>query len=227
MEKDELLTRYRAIRRLIGQWQAVALDTVPTSAVREQAKRLGLLVEGMSIVASATERNLVVDLAIHTAKEGRSRAIDRIAKRATEGEDMLASQVLDGLRAARFTGLLVGEPHEAAGVWVEDVYRRTRLWLLDEMLAQTAPPGILMAGRFAPMGEFWVGCSAAVQIDETTIEAIRRRGFGVRARDLDAVLSDRRFAEAIFQIGTSCFIRSMSAPQKASAAPRCLASTRT
>ena len=52
----------------------------PGRAILEQAKHLGLAYGQALVAESEEEMTLIFDLAIHTAKPGRSRAIDRYAK---------------------------------------------------------------------------------------------------------------------------------------------------
>jgi hypothetical protein len=199
METEALLTRYREIRGHISEWQSAALHTVPSAVIRDHAKRIGLLYDGGLGGPADPEMNLVFDLAVHTAKEGRSRAIDRIAKQLSLPEDSLESMVMRGLRTARFTAWRVEGPHEAAGLWVEDLFYQTRLWLMDERFSKTVRPGMMAASRIAPMGEYWVSCGAAVPLGDTVLELASEQAFTNRTNDRDTALRDRRFAEVFYR----------------------------
>lgn len=201
METEAFLAHYRAIRRHLMDWQSAALATVPFSVIREHAKRINLTHDTVFIVENEPEMTLVYDLAVHTSREGRSRAIDRIAKLRAAQTEGLPGMVLAGLRAARFTAWQIDRPHETAGLWIEDLFFKTRLWLMDEGFSQTMPAGMVVASRLAPMGEYWVSCGAAVPIDKTVRDLVHSDAFAHRKNDPETLMGDRRFAEAFYRAG--------------------------
>ena len=80
MQRNEILNRYRHLRAISTRHHGATLDRVARPAILERAKHLGLAY-GQTLVAESEEAmTLIFDLAIHTAKSGRSRAIDRYAK---------------------------------------------------------------------------------------------------------------------------------------------------
>src|SRR4051812_39563807 len=77
MTRDQILERYRHLRAISTGHHSGALKFLPRQALLEHAKRLGLATGGMLVAESEAEMTLVFDLALYTAKEGRSRALDR------------------------------------------------------------------------------------------------------------------------------------------------------
>jgi hypothetical protein len=80
MTRDQILERYRHLREISTGHHSGALKFLPRQALLEHAKRLGLAIGGMLVAESEAEMTLVFDLALYTAKEGRSRALDRYAR---------------------------------------------------------------------------------------------------------------------------------------------------
>jgi len=80
MTRDQILERYRHLREISTGHHSGALKFVPRQALLEHAKRLGLATGGMLVAESEAEMTLVFDLALYTAQEGRSRALDRYAR---------------------------------------------------------------------------------------------------------------------------------------------------
>ena len=80
MTRDEVLQRYRHLRLISIGHHSGALKFLSRQALLEHAKRLGLATGGMLVAESEAEMTLVFDLALYTAKEGRSRALDRYAR---------------------------------------------------------------------------------------------------------------------------------------------------
>src|SRR5258708_10506217 len=93
------------------------------------------------------ELTLAVDLAIHTAPAGRSRAIDRYARSARLAQGSDEALVLEAMCNARFAVILVQRRHQAAGLIVTDIFRQIELWLVDEGLELSLPEGAAFATR--------------------------------------------------------------------------------
>src|SRR4051794_8985125 len=79
MSREEVLARYRHLRAISTRHHTEALRFLSRPALLEQARQLGLTTSEMLVAESMDEFTLVVDLAIHTSRPGRSRAIDRYA----------------------------------------------------------------------------------------------------------------------------------------------------
>src|ERR1043165_7927675 len=139
MTRDQILERYRHLRAISIGHHSGAMAFVSKQAVLEHAKRVGLTTGGMLVAENEAEMTLVFDLALYTAKERRSRALDRYA-RATPlppGSDaarMLEASASEGLS---FAGRIC-EPDRFAmscGV-VVPVYREMMEEVALDMLAQ-------------------------------------------------------------------------------------------
>lgn len=80
MMSDEHLRRYRHWRAINTRHHSAALKFLARSTILEHARRLGLAAGRVLVANSMEEMTLVFDLAIYTAREGRSRAIARYAQ---------------------------------------------------------------------------------------------------------------------------------------------------
>ncbi len=196
-DATELWERYDRYAALRQRFQSEALHSVPLPKLRECALRLGLPVDEEAAQIAESDMAFAYDLAVHTGPEGRSRAIDRVARRhqRAEGE---AAQVLAGLANAWFSVFRRREPHPVAGMMLEDVLLGGEVWLLDWAMEETVPADGLMAARLAPVGEFAIGCGAVAPLDELMLARIRRvlADSGVDPRLL---LADARFPMLIYQ----------------------------
>ncbi len=156
MLQGEILDRYHQLRAISTRHHSGALDCLARPAILEQAKHLGLAYGQALVAESEEEMTLLFDLAIHTAKPGRSRAIDRYAKSVALQPGSDEELTLEAMRRAKFSLWRVDRRHEAAGVIVADLLRNSETWLVDEGLAFTAEPGMtarqppLLANRFCP-----------------------------------------------------------------------------
>lgn len=80
MTRDQILQRYRHLRAISTGHHSGALKFLSRQALLEHAKRLGLATGQTLVAESEAEMTLVFDLALYTAKERRSRALDRYAR---------------------------------------------------------------------------------------------------------------------------------------------------
>jgi hypothetical protein len=80
MQQAEILDRYRHLRAISTRHHSAVLDCLARPAILERAKYLGLAYGQALVAESEEEMALIFDLAVHTAKPGRPRAIDRYAK---------------------------------------------------------------------------------------------------------------------------------------------------
>ena len=97
-----MLARYRHLREISKQHHANAMDFLSGDAVLSHARRLGLAHGKDLILESTNLLTLAFDLAIHTAPEGRSRAIDRYARSTRYAAGSDEALALEALCDARF-----------------------------------------------------------------------------------------------------------------------------
>src|ERR671938_214945 len=158
MTREEVLDRYRHLRAISTHHHSAALEFVSRQAILEQARRLGLAEGRMLLAESTEEMTLVFDLALYTAREGRSRALDRYARAAQLPPGSDEALVLEAMRHARFLVYRIERRHETAGLVVTDVLRESQEWLVDERLEASAPEGMAFAGRLCKPAGFAMTC---------------------------------------------------------------------
>src|SRR6266481_1031002 len=125
--RDQVLARYRALREISKRHHHEVLKLISGDALLRQARRLGLARGRTLILDDMDELNYVYDLAIHTASPGSSRAIDRYARSARLAAGSDEALVLEGMRAARFSILLIERRHDIAGLIATDLLRRAEV----------------------------------------------------------------------------------------------------
>ncbi len=199
MNREEVLGRYRHLREVSKRHHSAALQFLARTAILEHARRLGLAAGRTVIADSDEELTLVFDLAIHTAKEGRTRAIDRYAKaaRLASGTDELLT--LDAMRNARFSIWRVERRHDTAGLIVTDALRQADAWLIDEGLEACVADGFCFASRLYDIDSFAVTCGVVVPVDRDIIEDALADPLICRHPDLEPLGDDPRFAAAIYR----------------------------
>ncbi|HJU16602.1 MAG TPA: hypothetical protein VJ770_09025 [Stellaceae bacterium] len=124
---------------------------------------------------------LIFDLALFTAKPGRSRALDRYARAARLPPGSDEALMLEAMRQARFSIWRVERRHEAAGLIVFDILRETEARLVDENFEAHAQEGIAIGGRLSQPEDFAMTCGAFAPVTP------------------DKVAEDPRFAIALYR----------------------------
>jgi hypothetical protein len=152
---------------------------------------------------SADERDdpamtLVFDLALYTAKEGRSRALDRYARTSSLPPGSDEVRMLDAMRHACFSIWRIERPHKTTGLIITDVLRE-EAWLVDENLETGAPKGMALAARLCEPESFAMTCSAIVPLNRNLIEEVTLDALVWRRSRPEQVAQDPRFAIALYR----------------------------
>jgi hypothetical protein len=199
MTRQETLDRYRHLRAISAGHHSGALKFLPRAMILDQAKRLGLADGRMLLAESEEEMTLVFDLALYTAKEGRSRALDRYARAVPPFPGSDEALVLDTLRHARFSVWRIRHRHEIAGLVVSDVLREIDVWLMDENLEASAPEDMAFAGRICEPADFAMTCGVVVPVDKDLLEKVLLDTLAWRHGSPEQVAQEPRFAAAIYR----------------------------
>ena len=202
MTHNEVLSRYRHLRAISTQHHSAALKFLARSTILEHARRLGLAKGKALLVQNEAELTLVFDLAIHTAREGRSRAIDRYAQATQLPEGSDEALMLEAMRRARFSVWQFKERHETAGLLVTDLLRKVEAWLVDERLEATAPDGMAFAARLYDPDVFAMTAGVVVPVDREQFDEISTAMLNLLASQHTQparLADDPRFATAIYR----------------------------
>ena len=203
MSRDEILARYRHLRAISTRHHTEALKFLSQSALLEQARQLGLAMGKTLVAESMDELTLAFDLAIHAARPGHSRAIDRYARAAQlqPGSDEFVA--LEAMRQARFAVWRVERRHDVAGLIVRDLLRQDEAWLVDEALEQSAPEGMAMATRLCTPDAFAMTSGIIVPVDREGMEEVLDQVLPRIRGEPDQVANDRRFATALYRMAVT------------------------
>jgi hypothetical protein len=197
--RGEVLARYRQLREIGKLHHSNVMDFLSTDVILHNARRLGLANGRTFILDNMDELTLAVDLAVYTAPAGRSRAIDRYARSARFAPGSDETLVLDAMCNACFAIVLVKCRHQAAGLIVTDLFRKTEFWLVDEGLEKSLPEGTAFATRYFTPDRFSMTAGVGMPIDQDLlVNAIESSPHLVRKLGPE-VIDDRRFAEAIYR----------------------------
>ncbi len=200
MQHCDILDHYRRLRAISTQHHSAALGHLSRHAIMEQAKRLGLAHGQVLLDATEEEMTLAFDLAVHTARPGRTRTIDRYAKAARLPPNSEEAHTLQAIRNARFSIWRLECRHEAAGIMVTDLLHERETWLVDEGLTSSGKPGLAFASRLFWPATFAMTCGVAVPLNPALIEDVMLDGLAwLRHSDPDQLADDSRFAAEVYR----------------------------
>jgi hypothetical protein len=199
MQREDVLRRHRHLRAIGTDHHSAALKFLARPAFEDHARRLGLMVGRTLIANNEEEMALVFDLAIYTAKEGRSRAIDRYAKVALLPPDSDERSMLDAMCHAQFSIWRVARRHDTCGLVVNDVLRHAEAWLVDEGLESSGASGMCFAGRLCDADLFAIISGVVVPVDLPMLEDVLTDVLACRHADPERIGGDPRFAAAIYR----------------------------
>jgi len=202
MTREEVLCRYRHLRAISTRHHSAALKFLARPTIMENARRLGLSKGKVLVAENEEELTLVFDLAIHAAREGRSRAIDRFAQAAQFIHGSDEALMLEAMRRGRFSIWQVKERHETVGLVVTDMLRRVEEWLVDESLEATATNGTAFASRLCNPESFAMTSGVVVPLDGDMLDEISAdflNLLGSHHIQPARLADDSRFATAIYR----------------------------
>jgi hypothetical protein len=199
--REQTLARYRQLREINTRHHHDILSLISGDALLNQARRLGLARGKTLILEDMEEMNYVYDLAIYTASATRTRGIDRYARSARFAAGSDDALVLEAMRAARFSILLMERRHETAGIIATDLLRGAEVWLVDIGLESSLSDGEMFASRLFTPGPFSMTAGIYVPFDTDLLPDIvdelpRRLGDSPRA----SLADNRHFAEAVYRV---------------------------
>jgi hypothetical protein len=171
MDRIDIVQRYRQLRGIAAEIQNAALGLVPDEALVEFGRRIGG-VRKRTLALDDDEMMLVEDLAIHTARNGRSRAIDRYARAAKFAQDSDQARILEALCNARFTVFEIEGTAMSAGVMIRDLRGNGKFHLMDLGIAMSAKSEALFVGRLMEIEGFVMSCITCLPLQEELARAV-------------------------------------------------------
>jgi hypothetical protein len=199
--REEVLARYRHLRKISKQHHSeLVKNYLSYDAILRNARRIGLAIGRTLVLEDMDEINLALDLAIHTASLGRSRAIDRYAGLAGFEPQSDEARVLEAMRHAHFSILGIKRRHETAGLVVKDLLHGPELWLVDEGLESSVPDGTLIATRFFTVDGFSMTAGVLVPLGHEMLGDLLVEFEPLRRKPPRQGSDDRRFVEGIYRI---------------------------
>jgi hypothetical protein len=149
----ELLIRYQHLRRVGLRLNSRLVKTVPKSVLDEGGKKLGILKRNVLILDTEDEIAVLMDFCIYDVRRQGANAVEHFVADSPPPPGSDEMVLLQAMRQARYSLFAVEAVERGVGVHVRDLLRDEILFVVDVALSETAPLGMIMAGRvMAPDG---------------------------------------------------------------------------
>ena len=140
----ETLDRYRALRQIGRDLQVRIIRELPKPALPECAKKLGLVKAGTLIINQDDEIAIAYDYCLrHFRRQGKNQ-IERALEEPLEPHERAW---LEALNQAHFSVYAVESIKGHHGALLRDLIRNEEIDLIDQSVASTGQPGLLLVGR--------------------------------------------------------------------------------
>lgn len=140
----EILERYRTLRQLGRDVQIKLIRELPKPALPECAKKLGLVKAGTLIINQDDEIAIAYDYCLqHFRRQGKN-PIERALESSPDAKERTWLEALNRARFSVFNVTLI-KGHN--GAELHDLINGETIDLIDQSLASTGQPGLLLVGR--------------------------------------------------------------------------------
>ena len=197
VERTEVLTRYRRLRKLNRKHGNAIIKRLPKKTVLHWGKRIGLVRRKTFIASTMEEMTLGFDLAVYSTRSGKISPVERYRRSSKFAVGSEEALLLDAMCRSRFSFFLVKRRHLATGLILEDLLRQEEVWLVDEGLEQSAPDGTVFASRVTKPDAFHMTTGAPIPMTRDAIEDV-----AAVFPSLDASLADganAKFVETVYR----------------------------
>ena len=167
--RDEAVLHYRALRKSVNGHLAGALKYLKKQALMDAAHYLGITSDVNTIASNFDEMQLACDVVVFGKKhDERLRAIDRYARQQSFPEGSMGAITLSALLNEIFCIIEVKRSHEIAGLVVEDINRKSEMWLMDDGFEATASPGLILGARIVQPTEFCMTAGGDIRLSQVS-----------------------------------------------------------
>ena len=194
MDRDSIIARYRHLRGILQRQKQAAYSYLSEQTILDQARFLRIAA-GKTVLADTDEEYmLVVDLALHAPRFGRSRAFERYRNAAKPAPNSDEARVLDALCAARFVIGMIEGVHDVAGLVVTDLLRGAELQLMDLNLEATWSEPFVFAAHLITLDGFWMTSGTLVPVEKADVEDAHFHLPRGRGGSIETLAADPLFA---------------------------------
>ncbi len=160
-----VVERYKRFRALGRQHIGPLFGQLSKRAFEECGRKLGMLRGDTLVLGEEHEGDVFMDYCIYDYYEDGMNAVARYIAQHRPDPDSDLGRLFQAAARARYTLVQVRRRVEGVGVWVFDLMDEREFFLADIGFGKTAVPGLRMAGRILPLGDFEICSGAGLPVD--------------------------------------------------------------
>jgi hypothetical protein len=175
------IEHYKQLREFAIPFKHKLLEQLPTSAIKECAKKLGILKHNTLVFGCEDEVSVLMDYCLFQFRINKVNLISRYLLISPPEQDSTEMELLEAMQKTYYSLLIVKEAFKNKGVLVFDLLNEKDIFLIDLGFSNTADVGMMIASHIIPTGQFYRTSGAMLPIPASLlkdeIEAIVEKFF--------------------------------------------------
>jgi SEC-C motif len=159
-----LLARYKHLRQVGLELNTRLAKSLSRDALDEGGKKLGILKGKVLTLDTEDEIAVLMDYCIHDVRQHRINAVERYLNQSSSAPDSDEWILLQALRQARYSLVIVESAEPGVGVHIRDLLRDEPLFLVDVGFSRTASVGMVLAARIMAPEGIWMTTGAVLPV---------------------------------------------------------------
>lgn len=162
---------YPTIRRAVFDLHQRIIKKPNPDDIKTCAKQLGLLHKKVLNFKNDTEVDLLSDYMIYAFRPHGFNLAEKYLRLNKNKLSDYDQALLSRMRLARYAVFKIEATTRIDEVTVIDVFIKTRFTLVDQQMAKTAMPGMVIAGHIIDLGDFCIQSGASLPLDKSILNA--------------------------------------------------------
>jgi hypothetical protein len=154
------MDHYRLVREVGRELNTVLGGKIPSSGLKECAKKLGLWKHGGIDVGRDGEVDVFFDYCIHKFRINNASIVQRHLLTSPPDADSIEFSILQTMLKSYYTIYTVTGVVEGKGIAVLDLLYQRDMFIIDISMSNTAMVGLVFAGNIVPFDQFYITTGA-------------------------------------------------------------------
>jgi hypothetical protein len=164
------IEHYNQRREIAIPFNHKLVEQLPKSAIKECAKKLGMLHRNTLVVSCEDEVSVLMDYCLFHFRINKVNMISRHLLMSPPAKDSIEMELLETMQKAYYSLLIVEKVFENKGVLVFDAVNKKDIFLIDLGLSISADAGMMFASHIIPIDQFYRTSGAMLPIPDSLFE---------------------------------------------------------
>jgi hypothetical protein len=168
--------RYRHLRAHAMDLNHRIIKTIPPQAYHDVGRAIGILHKGVLVFDTEDMSSVLMDCCLYDWFQNGKNVVQRYSEQSPAEPGTDDHFLLDAYLRAKYRILNATSAVSGAGLHCRDLLNNDELFLMDVGFSRGgAQPGLALATRTIPMGDYWITTGAALPINSETAYRMRSR----------------------------------------------------